>query len=452
MARAWLVLTIVLALPVRAQPVLTLEAALQGASERNLDLKAAHARLAQVREASRKVLAAYLPQLSVGGTYTRNSVEAKIALPTGYFIRDVVQPQGPVFDPGQPVSAENPPGLQTSHVLFPSGFVEAEIQPLNQLGAQLQLQQALVVPALWPALSNAHLGEQVAALSVEAARREILFAVVQAYYGAAGLKEALAVQEKLLEMNQAHEKDARQRYELGAAPKIELLRAEVDRARSEQDVERTRNAYAGVKSSLATLLDRDADFEVERPPRPVLEATEGDRPDVEAARVGVELADGLRRGVWFKYAPSLGLTAAYRVSNARGFTGTYDTWAVGVGLQWLLWDGGLRESELRETAAKQEEAQALWRSAQNKAKDELRRAELDLKSAQANEKKAAEALALARESAQLAQAAYTSGAATYLQVSDANTALLAAELSAIGEQLNAQLAMLRLAKAAGGFP
>jgi len=84
-----------------APPLLTLDEALKLAEERNLDIKAAQAKLGQAQLLARKVWAAYLPQLSVGGSYTRNSVEAKIALPAGYWIRDVGAPMGPPFDPTQ---------------------------------------------------------------------------------------------------------------------------------------------------------------------------------------------------------------------------------------------------------------------------------------------------------------------------------------------------------------
>jgi outer membrane protein TolC len=452
----------VLATALNAAPVLSFAEAMRTAEERNLDLQAAQARLTQANEVSRKVWALYLPQLAVSAGYTRNSVEAKIGLPTGYYIRDVIQPQGPgPYDPSLgPPSMENPPGLPTSHILVPSGFIEANLQPINQLGGQVTLSQALIVPALWPAIQNAYLGEDIARFGVQTARREVLFATAQIYYGAAGLREAALLTEKLLQQAKDHEADAKRRVDVGVAPRIELLRAEVDSKRAEQDLARARNAYEGMKGSLAVMLDREPDFDVERPPTPSPEMAKVPelsqvlelRPDVQMARSSLELAKGLRTGTWFKYAPSVGLNAAYRASNTQGFTGTFDSWLVTVGLNWVLWDGGLRESELRENAAKIVEANAQLRLAEAKAKDDVRRSKLDLETALGNEKKARETLALARESSQLAQTAYAAGGATYLQVADALTILAGAELAALSESLNAQLAVLRLAKAGGTYP
>ncbi|HLL52907.1 MAG TPA: TolC family protein [Myxococcaceae bacterium] len=439
-------------------PLLTLDQAIARAKEHNLDLQVARARLEQAKVTSRKVWAAYLPQLSVGGSYTRNNVAAEIPFVTSYYIRNVGQNQGPPGPGTEPFSPENPPGTASPYILYPAAIQQVTIQQLNQLGAQAQLNQALIAPALFPAIRNAYLVEEVAELSVENARREILFGVAQLYYGAAGLKEAIRVQERLLEINRDHEKDARVRFEAGAAPKAALLRAEIDRARSEQEVRRAQNAYLSAKVALATLLDRDTSFSVEVPPDAAqpqdaagLEKKALERPDVEAARLNVQLAEGQRTGVLMRYLPNLGLNAVYRYANVAGFIGRNDSWAVTLGLNWTLFDGGLREAELKESGARIAEAEANRRSLERRAQDEVTRAKLDLDSAQANRVKAAEQLRLARENMELVNVSYKAGVATYLEVSDASFALLGAELNAVAEGLNANLAVVRLLRAAGQF-
>jgi outer membrane protein TolC len=452
-----MMMSVLLAASLAASSVLTLEQAQREANQRNADLGAARARLEQARELSRKAWSGSLPQISAGGTYTYNSAEAKIALPTGYYVRDVGVPQGPPHDPSREPDISNPPGAQTTYIMVPSGLVEAEIQKRHQFGGQVQLSQALLAPALWLGIANAGRAEDLSALGVESARREVLFAATRLYYGAVGLKEAAAVQERLLQANVEHERDARVRYEAGAAPRIAWLRAQIERSRSEQDVKRTRIAYQSAKSSLAALLDRSPDFEVERPPPPPelpgdVERTPIDqRPDVRAARQAVELAEGGRAAAWARYAPSAGLFARYQAANAQGFTGEYGTYVLGVSINWTLLDGGLREAELREAGAKVAEAKESLRSAEVKARDEVRRALLDLETARANRLKAEEQVKLARENAALVKASFEADAATYIEVTDANSALLGAELSLISESLGTELAALALLKAAGRF-
>ena len=277
--------------------VLTLDQALSAAREGNWDLRAAQARLAQAREASRKAWSFYLPQLGASGGYTLNSVEAKFGLPTGYYIRDVGQPTSPPFDPTQEVSPQNPPGRPTTEILFPSGFQEAVIQRRHQHGAQAQLSQALIAPPLFAAIHNAYLAEEVAVLTVESARREVLFAVAQLYFGAVGVREAIAVHGRLLEGTAAHEKDAQVRYDAGAVPKVPSSRRRWT-GRAEQDLRRAK-CYLGKSAggrrwvARTTSVQRPASRPRPAPGEPEMATGQAARPDGRQA--GLELAEhGLR--------------------------------------------------------------------------------------------------------------------------------------------------------------
>ena len=428
-----------------ALPVLTLEQALREARQKNLDIEQAEARLHQADQATAKAWSFHLPQVTAGGSYTRNSEEARFALPKGYWVRDKGIPQGP------------PGPEQTTLALESQGDIEAVIQKQDQLGGQVEVKQALVAPALWPAIASAYAGERVAEHGTEAARREVLFGVAQAYYGAASLRQLVSVQERTLSLAREREKDARVRFQAGATPKVAFLRAEIDRAQAEQDLKRAQNDYASAKLALATLLLHPEGFEVEVPTSP--RAPEGDlegaalreRPDVLAAAAGVDLARDGRLGAWARYLPSLGAFGQVRWSNVGGFTGKSTTWAAGVGLTWSIFDGGLREAEIREGNGKVAEAEAARRAAEVRAVEEVRRARLDLESALANKSKAEERLQLARENARLVDVAFRAGAATYLESTDAAEALRQAEISLVAESLAADLATLRLQKAAGSF-
>lgn len=449
----------------QAAAPLTLDDALKQARARNQDIKVASARLEQAHTMSKKIWSNYLPQITAGGSYTYNNVEANISLPTGYAIRQVCAPDGSDQGCTMPDAsgAGGAPALPlygkpTPYFMQPTGFVTAPIQKHHQVGGQLSVSQAIFAPALLPAIAESYLMEEFAELNVETAKREILFAVAQLYYGAVGAQEATKVQEQLLAANVAHEKDAQVKVDAGVAPRIVLLRAQIDRTKSEADVRRARLAYDGTRSALSMLLDRDADFDVvmpEEPPVPpqfdkVVERT-SERPDVKAAEKGYELARHAKDWQALWYLPNVGLQAALRGSNVTGFTGANATWFVTIGLNWTLWDGGLREANLKETAARVSESEAGMRTTQLKAQDELRRAILDFESAKANKLKAEETVKLAREGRQLVEVGFKAGTSTYVEVSDANAALAGAEMGRIGETLNAQLSVLKLAKAAGAF-
>ena len=405
-------------------PIVTLDDALREARQKNLDIQQAEARLRQAQQASAKAWSAYLPQVTAQGSFTYNDPAARFVLPAGTFGPD-----------------------ETT----------VTITPWEQLGAQAEARQALIAPALWPTIASAYTGERVAALGTENVLREVLFGVAQAYYGAASLKQLVAVAEGQLALTREREKDARVRFQAGAAPKVALLRAEIDRAQAEQDLKRAQNSYGSARLALGTLLGRSDDFEVDIPPRQMtpegdLEATAlRERPDVLAAAASVQLARERRSATWLRYAPSLGAFAQYRWANFSGFSGQSTSFAGGVALSWNLFDGGLREAEIREADARVVEAQASRQSTEVKAIEEVRRARLDLESALANKAKASERLALAQENERLVSVSYKAGAATYLESADATEALRLAQIGLVTDSLSAELAALRLLKAAGSF-
>lgn len=399
---------------------ITLDEALRLAAARNLDLKAAEARLRQARQAIWKAWAGYLPSVTASGSYTYNETGAEI--PAGVLGPD------------------------------PITILEQE-----QLVGQIEANQVLFSPALWFGIRAASRGTDAARLGFDVARREVLFGVAQAYYGVASLRQAVAVSERLLEIAQRQERDARVRFEAGTVAKVARLRAEIDRARAEQDLLRARNAHASARIALATLLDTPPEFEVVDPPEPELppqpatlvEVALRERPDVQAARVQVDAARAARNAVAGGYFPNVAAFGRWQAQNAAGFTGQTDAWAVGLSAQWRILDGGRREAELREANARIDEAQASAAGAEATATKEVKQALLDLESARANAVKAKEQRDLAAENQRLVDVAYRAGAATAVEQADATAVLRNAEIGYTTEVLRAQLAALSVLKVAG---
>jgi outer membrane protein, multidrug efflux system len=457
-------LALALAAGAAPQATLTLDEVLGQARARSLELRIAGERLAQAETLSRKAWSYYLPQVSIGASYTWSSEDVALELPTSFAIRQLVDASGhpvnypnlPAQDPTRPISPQNPPGLPTSYLLYPLSTEELELQRRQQYGVQLEAQQALFAPQAWRAVQSAQRAREVARARVDATTQDVLFGAAQLYYGAASLREVIAVQERTLETWRRHEADAEQLVAHGAAPRLALLKARTDRARAEEDLIRSRNAYDSARQALATLLDRDADFEVARPPEPAGAGEDPEesalaRPDVQAAARSAELARGQEQEVSARYLPSVGLTGQWRWASITGFTGRHEGWSVILGARWTIWDGGRREAEGTEADHRTREAEVALELSRNKARDEVRRARLDVGSARAAQRKAEEQSRLAAEALQHAQAAHAAGAATYLEVSDATSALQNAELARVTDGLAAQLAALRLARAAGVF-
>jgi outer membrane protein TolC len=434
-------------------PMLSLDEALTSARSRNLDLQAAQARYEAAKEIVGKTWSGYLPQLAASGSYTHNNVGAAFAAPTGLYIRQGV-PETQYY---APPPANLPGTVPTPALTVVPTYTSIIVQEQNQWQGKISGTQNIIAPSLIASIRASTLTARAAELTFENTRRQILFGVAQQYYSAAGLRRAAEVQAQLVEIETYREKDAQVRFDAGSVNKIFLLRAQIDKTQAEQNLRASRYGYTASKAALAVLLERSANFEVDLPPDPVLppelnqleDIAPTKRADVLAAKVQADAADANHTSVVLSYLPTIGFNGAYLISNATGFTGLNYSWYFGFGLNWTLFDGGLREATLREAAANARAAAATASSLDLQSKEQVRTAALQLDSARTNREKAADQVRLARENLALIRINTEAGAATYLEQEDAISALDQAELLLIQETLNAQLGVLALENAAG---
>ncbi len=434
-------------------PLLKLGDALTAARSRNLDLKADQARYEAAKEIVWKTTSGYLPQIVASGNYTHNNIGAVFGAPVGLYVRQGV-PETNYYPP----PPANLPGTvpATPLTVVPTNQ-NVVIQDQNQWSGQLYASQNIIAPSLIASIRASTFTARAAEFTLVNSRRQILFSVAQQYYAAAGLRRAAEVQAELLDIQTRRVKDAQIRFDSGTVNKIFLLRAEIDKSQAEQNLRASRYAYASSKSALAVLLDRSPDFEVELPPDPVLPPDvaqlEDDAPlqraDVLSLKRQVDAADATRTSVWLSYLPTIGFNAAYKLTNATGFTGQNYSWYFSFGFTWTILDGGLREATLREASANARAAEAAAASLEIQSKEQVHAAQLQLESARVNRDKAADQVRLAAENLALVKINSQAGAATYLEQQDAISTLDQAQLTLIQETLNAQLGVLAMENAAG---
>jgi len=436
-------------------PLLSLENALTTARTRSLDLAAARAHYEAAKEIIGKTWSGYLPQLAATGSYTRNNIGAVFAAPTGLYIRQGV-PETQYY---APPPANLPGTVPTPALTVVPTYQSIVVQQQNQWQGQISGSQRIFAPALIASIRAATLTARAAELTLDNTRRQILFGVAQQYYAAAGLRRAAEVQAQQVEIETFREHDAQVRFDNGSVNKIALLRAQIDKTQAEQNLRAARYGYTASKAALAVLLERNPDFEVDIPPEPVLppgldkleDIAPSRRADVLSAKTQTEAADATHTSVVLSYLPTVSFNGAYLISNATGFTGLEGSWYFTFGLNWVLFDGGLREASLREAAANARAAAATAESLDFQSKEQVRAAQLQLESARVNRAKAEDQVRLAKENLALIRINTQAGAATYLEQEDAISALDQAELVLIQETLNSQLGVLAMENAAGVY-
>lgn len=427
------------AAPAPTRRVLTLPEVLQSARERNTDLVILQEQVAQANAQVGRAWGALMPSLNASATYTRNGVEAVL----------------PLADPS--AGYQQQPGEGGSVLLIPNRTINITVQPYNQFAAGAQLAVPLIVVPAWLGVANAKQASEATAKTVERNRLALMSGVAQAYLGAVGGQRLVELARTQLQTAEEQDRIARVRYEAGAVPKLASLRAGVDVARARQDLRRAQNTYATARLALRQLAGIEGDFDVVSPgdfsppdadADALVEQALSLRGDLEASRMQVDIAERALRSTKWEWAPTLAAVGSYQWTSVAGLTGQQSNWLAQVVAQFSLFDGG-RLARLREGRSRVRQANANTEGVRRQVEREVRTAALDLESARANLESAREQERLAVENATLAETSFRAGAATYLDVVDANTARFAAGVARVSEELNVQTATLRLLQAVG---
>lgn len=470
--------------------VLTLEEALQKASERSFDLRIAREKLVQQEAQVRKAWSFLLPQVSIGGTYTfnctfgRQDAFADCNDQTLQFVsEDQLDQQALLFNSlgeimAQVAELEQDPGKQEelrrqSQGLFDTadeferqkGEIEPiVVQPAHVFGASLQATMPIFNGRALPLLQNAYSSVDAVELATGQMRNALLLAVTRAYYTAATAKKMLSIAEQQRDSASKHKEAVQSRVELEALPPLSLRRAQLDVIRAEQAVRSAEAGYRAALSGVGQMTGITQYFDVvEPPPAPVVDTNVtpeeliaqaySGRPDLRAQKVALEVAERSRLDAWMMFLPSVNLVGQARAtSNVSGFIASPVQGALMITATLPLYDGGARYASLRESSSKIREELLKVRQIEERIQGQvrgnldqlvLRRQALDL---------SREAVTVARETKGQAEALFEVGAATALDVSDANLGLFVAEAEVARAELDLEQAHLGLAYVIGAFP
>ena len=257
----------------------------------------------------------------------------------------------------------------------------------------------------------------------------------------------------------SHLQDARNRERFGMAARNEVLAVEVERDRSELDRLQAEAAADAAAANLQRLLALPAATRVEPAeplqaaavPRPEVEAlvaeAQAGRPERRALAARVAAADaaaGAERG---SRLPQLALTGGYNYSNPNRdivppTSDWTDTWDVGVGVAWSVFDGGKRSANEARARAQAGAVRAQLDELDRAIRLEVTQRALELRTAEARLAVAERSVVSAAESRRVAADRYREGVIPSSELLDAE---LAHERAALAR--TESLAVLRLAAA-----
>jgi outer membrane protein TolC len=421
------------AVPARAATVavereLTLDDALALAKKRNKSLVAERARVAQAQTNLSSAWARLLPTIAAQGKYTRNYHDFVFCT-----------------------------ALNTMTGICEGGTLT--IQPVNQLDGVISFSAPLIVPAAYPGLQSVKAGVSASEANFDASETQLLFGVAQAFYAAGIADEVLVARHSSIEVTRATLKNAQTRLAAGTVTKVDVDRAELAVLRAEQlereAIHGREQAYRG----LGTLIQVDGPFRVKTgasitvtPPAQNLDTALKLRPEFRALELSARAADLQATTDAWRWSPSISGFGNARKFNYQNFNRDDFSWAVGVQLDWVLYDGGARDADRHMANAQHEEYQARAEVVRDSVRDDLATGRSLVETKLQAVGAASRSVELAQETIDLVRTQYEAGTVTQVDLLQAQDGLVGAQESLAQARFDLAVADLTLRRTAGTFP
>ena len=440
--RLWFLLALAVCVPASAQQAaeketVTLEEAVRLAIDRHPDVGKARAASDVLKGKIREVRAQALPDVSIvaDGTRTRD------------------------------------PGLLNSSGIdkFPPELRDALIPTaINVFDYSVNLKQPLYTAGkVGTALRLASVEAEGALADVDRAEQDLALGVVKAYYGllwAERDKELVAATQA---QRKLHADMARTRFKNGVATEVDVLRSEVAVANGAPELVRADNAIRQARALLNYYMVRPIDFptrtSAEFPEKPwdessvdalFQEAARG-RPELHRLRIAEQSAAAQFQLAKAEDRMRLDATAGYGIVSRLPknlIDPLYRRWSIGVSFTLPVFDGFKRNGLMEQAAANQkathlerERVEQQVRLGLQQGGDDLKAARETITAARTNIEQAEKVLTMMQDN-------YRFGAATTLDIVDAQTAVTVARTNLLSGQHDYSIARANLLWTLGKHP
>lgn len=399
------------------QPITAAEAAAI-ALMRQPDITAARAEVDAASGRVRQAKSGLLPNLNAGASYTNMALA----------------PDGSKTS----VSSATAPGYQVT-------------ANLRQLIFDFNHTRSLV--------SQATARQKSAMANLDRTKSDVVLAVKQAFYEFVQNQRLVTVNEANLRNQQSHLASAQARLDSGVGLPADVVRAETAVASAAFNLNLARQAALASRINLATLMGVDprtpiqtaetgepeiADDDLEK----LVESALENRPEIRQVEWDQQAALAGLNAAKTGSAPSLGAVAGW-LQRGSDFPPDGKTLTYGFTVQWTPFDSGLTKGRIQEARADLEQSKAQAESLRIRIINEVSQAYLNLNTAQQRLVTADAEIANAEEALRLVEGRYQSGLGTFLDVLDAQTALLTARTNRVNAQSAVDLARVALAYAIG---
>jgi outer membrane protein len=332
---------------------------------------------------------------------------------------------------------------------------------------RLDLQWPIYTGGRTDALERAARAEAAAVTAeTRVAQADLRLEVARAFWAVLTARATVGVLEQGVARSQAHAAEVRQRFGVGLVPPNEIASADAQESRARMLAIEARNQRDVSTADLARLVGLEPGQPIE--PAASLDGpgalVQGIEPLVADARASrqertamerrIEAANEQRAAAAAARLPSIALAGGvdYARPNPRIFPRTDrwdDSWDAGINVRWSLWDGGRTAADVAQAAGLAEVARHRLAEFDSLLALEVRQRALDIDSGRAAVAAAADGVRAAGEARRVVEERYRAGVIAQIEVTDAEFALLQAELDRTRALAGVRLSEARLARAIG---
>lgn len=279
--------------------------------------------------------------------------------------------------------------------------------------------------------------------AVKAVKRQVVLDVVHAYYKVLEMKKYVALLGATLERARIHLKYAQRLLEVGKGSKADVLRAEVEMARTRLEMTKARSSHrqalAGLKTAMGISLEKDVTLKgVElKVPEKVFRSVAGEKRPEQESRVHLfksykHLKEAASNDFW----PDLKLYGGMELHEDNFFP-RETNWFVGVSLEIPVFSYYGKTARWRLARAQMHEAKARVSEVDAKLALEKKSAFLQLQEAKEALKAARALEASAKKNLEFDEKSYREGAGSMVALADGRAAYFSAKAEVIRAVFNA---------------
>ncbi len=415
-----------------AAPSMTLSDCLRKAFQLNPELLDAREAVLQAKYGITEARSAFLPNLSLDGSYNFLEKTQKVSFP----------------DP------------------LTGRMTEFEIDFTRDYTFQLRFSQPLYTGGrLMGSYRIANFAYQAALADLERRKSEVALNVIQAFYGLLLARESVKVARQALQTAQEFLRVVKARYETGEASSFEVLRAEVEVSNLKPALIQAKNAVAlselSLKKAIGVKSHEEVDFVGELTSETFEIGTEealdlafSNRPEMKLAEIQREIADQSIKVARSQRLPLFSLTANYDIRTDKITLSSDElekTYAGYLVVSLPIFDGLRTKSQISRAYSQKHQAEISEANLRDAIELEVRSSLLEVDAALERLKSQEKNVEMATEGLKIANERYLQGYATNLEVMDAQLALTQARTNRIQALHDLNLAIAKAKKAMGAL-